>query len=447
MPQATAGLFPTVAGGPYALVDQHNFGVLHEELGLGTFETHLAAAVGGAAPRSGTFFDSRLGFALRRWCPPLLGLEPHCSPARYLARRRELGAFAAGRTLLRGSGIGCFLVDTATPPDPVPAPAPVPACTPDRHGLTSPDELAAAASATAREVVCLETLAAQVADTSGSVRSFVANTAEALHSAAREAVAFTCDAGFHEARAPVLAEVQRAATRWLRARAERQNGARRHGPHARPADYGDYGDYEGHGAYGNRTGGTDRSRSRPAVAAVPPPRAGGPARDGECGTAHHALRSEPALVRHLLWSALVTGRPVRLRCGDPTPLEGFLRASSGLGTEVVLLARRPHHRAAARLAAAFPHTYADAGPRPAETLYEAPFGKLLFSSEARALPELYVVRARAFAGELERLLGEWVGEGFCTRTDAARIARQLAGGTARRVYGLDGADGPDVAAG
>ena len=47
----------------------------------------------GGPPAPGTtFFDTQTGFAVRRWCPPLLGLEPHCPPARYLARRRELGA-------------------------------------------------------------------------------------------------------------------------------------------------------------------------------------------------------------------------------------------------------------------------------------------------------------------------------------------------------------------
>lgn len=36
-------------------------------------------------PAAGTtFFDTQTGFAVPRWCPPLLGLEPHCPPARYL---------------------------------------------------------------------------------------------------------------------------------------------------------------------------------------------------------------------------------------------------------------------------------------------------------------------------------------------------------------------------
>lgn len=85
-----------------SLVDQYCHGVLRTELGLGTFEAHLGRGEGPPAPGT-TFFDTQTGFAVRRWCPPLLGLEPHCPPARYLARRRDLGVLEAGRRLLRGA--------------------------------------------------------------------------------------------------------------------------------------------------------------------------------------------------------------------------------------------------------------------------------------------------------------------------------------------------------
>lgn len=304
---------------------------------------------------------------MRRWCPPLLGLEPHSSPVRYLARRRERGAFAAGRALLRGSGIGSYVIGPDTPTAP-PARRIV-----DRNadpGLTTPAELADAAGGRGYEAVCLRQLAGQVADISDTARAFLANTAEALHSAAGKTVAFVAADGFGSGgEAPELPEVLRAVGRLLRR------------PHAPP---------------------------------------------------------EPTVLHHLLWSALATGRPVQLHCGDPAPLAGFLHATRGLGAPVVLLPRPPHHRAAARLAAPFPHVYADAGPRPAETLTEAPFGKLLFSSGARALPELYVAAARMFVAELERLLTRWSDEGHCHRRDAVRIAAPVTGGTARRLYALPG---------
>ncbi|MCT9144600.1 amidohydrolase, partial [Streptomyces violarus] len=160
-----------------SLVDQYCHGVLRTELGLGTFEAHLSRTEGPPAPGT-TLFDTQTGFAVRRWCPPLLGLEPHCAPARYLARRRELGVLEAGRRLLQGSGITTYLVDTGLPGD-----------------LTEPRELATAGAAEAHEIVRLELLAEQVADTSGTVESFLANLAESVHAAAANAVAFTSVAG------------------------------------------------------------------------------------------------------------------------------------------------------------------------------------------------------------------------------------------------------------
>ncbi|QES52664.1 amidohydrolase [Streptomyces venezuelae] len=363
------------------LVDQYCHGVLRTELGLGTFEDRLGRSVGPAAAGT-TFFDTQAGFAVRRWCPPLLGLEAHCAPARYLARRRELGGYEAGRRLLRGAGVGVYLVDTGPPGD-----------------LTPPAELAATADAAAYEIVRLELLAEQVADTSGTAEAFLGNLAEAVSAAAVTAVAFTCGpaAGHGTALAfapepPGAGEVRRAAGRWLAGRSK-----------------------------------------------------GGPVRD-------------PVLLRHLLWCAVASRLPLQLHTGaadpyqridrtDPVLLTDFVRATAGLGTDLVLLHGYPYHRRAAHLAAAFPHVYADLGPalahtgaRAAEVLAEflelAPFGKLLFSSGGRQLPELHVVGARVFREALGRVLGGWVADGAWSLRDAERVAGMLAAGNARRVYRL-----------
>ncbi|WP_431773138.1 amidohydrolase [Streptomyces cucumeris] len=368
----SAGPVPRDGPGPVAdppalppLVDQYSHGTVHGELGLGSFEAHLASAAGsGAAPAGTTFFDSLTGLAVRRWCPPLLGMDPHCAPVSYLARRRELGAYRAARLLLRGAGIGTFLLESGAPSD-----------------LTSSAELAAAADGRVHEVVRLEPLAEQVADTSGTVDAFTGNTAEALYAAAQHAIAFSLGITHGDEVPPDPREVRQAAARRL---------------------------------------------------------AGGPARNRPL---------DPALAQHLLWSAVATGLPVQLHCADPQPLLGFLRATAGFGTDLVLLPERPYHRRAAQLAAAFPHVYADAGPRPAETLGEAPFGKLLFSTGARALPELYVTAARLFAHAMARLTAEWTGEGVCTRAEARRITALVAAGTARRVYRLEAAGSAGPAAG
>jgi len=203
----------TMAGTREPLVDAYCRGVFPGDLGIAAFEAMLPGA---AAPGS-TLFDSPAGFALRRWCPPLLGLEQHCPPTRYLARRRELGAFDAVRLLLRGAGITGYLVDTGDPGD-----------------LTTPRELAAAAGAPAYELVRLGPLAQQVADTSGTVDAFLANVAEAVHGAALRVTGFVCgddgeDGGaagypgmYGDTRPPGPDEVRRAAARWLGGRVIRE---------------------------------------------------------------------------------------------------------------------------------------------------------------------------------------------------------------------------------
>ncbi|MEW2314892.1 amidohydrolase [Streptomyces bauhiniae] len=360
-----------------SLVDQYCHGVLRTELGLGTFEARLGRGDGPPAPGT-TLFDTQTGFAVRRWCPPLLGLEPHCPPARYLARRRELGVLEAGRRLLRGSGITTYLVSSGLPDD-----------------LTGPEEMAAAGDAEAREVVRLEPLAEQVADTSGTVAAFLANLAESVHGAATHAVAFAATASLADG-GPALAPeppgpgaVRGAAARWL--------GGRRVGEEL----------------------------------------------------------TDPVLLSHLLWIAVATGRPLQLHAGpeepglrtDPAPLTAFVRATAGLGTDLVLLPGLFHHRYAARLAAAHPHVYADSGAAVARTgaraaailadiLELAPFGKILFSTGAQSLPELHVVGAHLFRESLNRVLGTWLTEDACTPTDARRVAHLLAAENAHRVYGL-----------
>ncbi|MDO0928265.1 amidohydrolase family protein [Streptomyces sp. TG1A-8] len=363
-----------------SLVDQYCHGVLRTELGLGTFEAQLARTEGPPAPGT-TLFDTQTGFAVRRWCPPLLGLEPHCPPALYLARRRELGVLEADRRLLRGSGITTYLVDTGPPGD-----------------LAGPAEMAGAGDAAAREIVRLELLAERVADTCGTVESFLAGLAESVLGAAAQAVAFTSVAGLRHGLAlapepPGPGEVRGAAGRWLGAR---------------------------------------------------PP--GG------------AL-TDPVLLRHLLWIAVASGLPLQLHAGldgpgsradraDPVLLTDFVRATAGLGTDLVLLHGYPYHRHAAHLSAAFPHVYADSGAALvrtgaraasvlAETLELAPFGKILFSSGGRGLPELHVVGARLFREALDRVLGTWVAEGAWSLADARRVARMVAADNARRVYGLE----------
>jgi uncharacterized protein len=177
------------------------------------------------------------------------------------------------------------------------------------------------------------------------------------------------------------------------------------------------------------------------------------------GTALRADRvADPVLLRHLLWAAVDRGLPVQVHTGfgdtdltlhraDPALLTPFLRATRQAGTPIVLLHCYPYHRNAAYLAHAFPHVYADigltlnhtgpsAGTPLAEFLELAPFGKLLFSTDAYGPPELYATGAALFREHLDRVLAGWVERGACAAADATRITAMIGSTNARRLYAL-----------
>lgn len=415
-----------MAGDRTQLVDAHGHGVLPGDLGIGAFEARLP---GSAAPHT-TLFDSPTGFAVRRWCAPLLGLEPHCAPARYLARRRELGAYEATRLLLRATGIGTYLVDTGEPGD-----------------LSPPKELGAAGHAAAYETVRLEPLAQQVADTSGTADAFLANLAEAVHGAALSAAGFSC-ADTAGPRAPVGASPLGA---------DRVPGVGRGEPGGLYPLGGDGAPGGGWGELGgplpvaaDRVPGAGPGESGglfPAgadrVLGVGPPDAGLVRRAAADWLARRPVGerpTHPVLLRHLLWNAVATGLPLTLRHhpagAGPPAAAGFLRATAGLGTDVVLLPGARQEGAAADLAAELPHVHVAVGADPAPVLARAPFGKVLWASRAAALPELYVTGARGFRAALGRFAEQRIAAGDWSPADARRVTTLITAANARRVYRL-----------
>jgi hypothetical protein len=72
------------------LVDHHCHGILTADLDRAAFEGLMNEAVR-ASPLGTTLFDSMMGWAIRRHCAPVLGLEPLAPADDYLARRVELG--------------------------------------------------------------------------------------------------------------------------------------------------------------------------------------------------------------------------------------------------------------------------------------------------------------------------------------------------------------------
>lgn len=127
------------------LLDHHCHGVTTERLERAAFED-LITESDWAAPEGTTQFDSQLGFAIRRYCAPVLGLEPFATSDAYLARRSELGAEASER-LLRATGISTYFIEVGHRGD----------------EILDPAGMAAAGAARALEVVRLEQLAEELA--------------------------------------------------------------------------------------------------------------------------------------------------------------------------------------------------------------------------------------------------------------------------------------------
>ncbi len=159
----------------------------------------------------------------------------------------------------------------------------------------------------------------------------------------------------------------------------------------------------------------------------------------------------------LAHTAVELGMPLQFHVGygdsdldlldcDPLRLTDFLRATEG-SVPVLLLHNYPYHRNAAYLAQVFDHVFMDVGlavhntgARSAalvrEVLEMVPFGKLLFSSDAYGLAELYLVAATLFRAGLGGALADLVADGDMTEGDASYVAGLVARDNARRAYSL-----------
>jgi uncharacterized protein len=365
------------------LIDHHVHGVMSGELDRQAIESMLSEGDAPAPPGT-TSFDTQLAFAVRRWCAPVLDLEPLASPDDYVRRRLELGSTEAARRLLTAAEVDMWLVDTGY------------------HGdaVTTPGQLAELSGTPARDVPRLEVVAEQVARDGGDAAGYGARLTAAIQAAAVTAAGFKSIAAYRggldfDPARPAAAEVTAAAGRWLA---------------------------------GLQAGGSGRLEDQ-------------------------------VLIRHGVWAALDTGRPLQLHTGygdtdsrlhrsDPALLHDFLIASQGLGTPVLLLHCYPYHRQAGALANLFPHVYFDVGEalnhvgaRSAAVLAEAleltPFHKMLYSSDAFGLAELHYLGAAAFRRDLEKVTGAFVADGAWSAADAERVSLMIGAGNARRAYRLD----------
>lgn len=363
------------------LVDHHVHSCLAQpvslpELGDLLTESDRPAAAG-TSP-----FDSQVAFAVRRHCAPLLGLPPHAPMEEYWAARSGLAANDLDRRLLGAAGVERWLVDTGFRGDAL--------LDLDTFGARVPD-------AAVEEIVRLETVLEEVGLDGGAddlEARFLAALQQATSTAAglKSVIAYRHGFDFDPTR-PSTAEVRSAAGAWL---ASLERGA--------------------------------------------PPRV-----------------EDPVLLRMLLWHGVDTGLPLQLHAGfgdpdldlrrcDPLLLTDWIRQVEPSGSDVLLLHCYPFHRQAGFLAQAFPHVYFDVGlavnytgaASPTvltEALELAPFGKVLYSSDAWGPPELHLLGAVLWRRGMASVLSRWVQSGEWSVADAVRVATLAGRENAERVYG------------
>ena len=129
------------------LVDHHVHGAFTRELSQPEFEESINEGSPDPVPAWMSQFDSQLGFAIRRWCAPLLGLPAHTPAADYWARRTELGTQEVTARLLSAAGVSDWLLDTGYGPD----------------QILSPAGMSAASGTAAHTIVRLESIAEEIA--------------------------------------------------------------------------------------------------------------------------------------------------------------------------------------------------------------------------------------------------------------------------------------------
>jgi predicted TIM-barrel fold metal-dependent hydrolase len=375
------GVLPFVAD--LRLVDHHCHGLVSAELDRPAFEGMLTEA-DTVSWLGTTLFDSLIGLAVRRWCPPVLDLEPHATADEYLARRADLTANEVNGRFLRATGTADFLVDGGFLPD----------------KLTSSAELARLAQARAHDIVRLEQVAEDVvwAGTSGIgfADAFSAELEKRTVNAAgvKSIAAYRVGLDLSGER-PSSADVALAAGSWL-------------------ADVD----------------------------------AGAPIRLADEVLHRFLIWTGIDLGLPVQFHVGYGDSDVDLHRCNPLLLTDLLRATRRTRVPILLLHNYPYHREAGYLAQVFEHVFVDvglathnAGHRAttliAETLEITPFGKFLFSTDAFGLAELYHVGTLLFRRGLSDFLQKGLDADEFSVADAEHISRLIGAENAKRVYGLD----------
>ena len=371
----------------YPLIDHHCHGVSPAALDFAGFQA-LFSESSRPPPAGMTEFQKPLGLAIRRFCAPLLDLEPSASGEAYVERRHVLGAAEVNRRFLRAAGLDRLIVDSGL----------------RSSEILSVAQMGAAAARPAHEVVRIETVIEELAKGGVDAAAFPTVLAEQLAKRAagavglKSVVAYRCTFKIDQT-APSKRAVVEAAGGWFRSAA-----------------------------------------------------AAGKWRVSDPTIIRHGLwvAAEICRARKLpLQLHVGFGDPdVYMHACDPTHFTDFIAAMEQWEVAITLLHNYPFHREAAWLSEVFQNVYYDVGVIQnyaalnftqilAEAFEVGKFTKQLFSSDAFGLSELYYLGCILFRRALKRCLDRWLAEDMMTLADADEIIRLVATENAQRIYALE----------
>ena len=354
------------------LIDNHVHGFWTTPGDRRRFENGLNEGNTGDLADFDSGFDTQLGFAVRAFCAPLLGLAPHADPQTYWERRATHTEAELAELFLPAAGVSHWLVDTGL------------------GGVADPPEIARCSDGRVHEIVRLEQIAEWAAAVPGD---YAANFTEILWDKAASAVAtktvLAYRGGFDgDLSAPTAAQVAQAAERWRDAGAGRLTDRvlLRFGIHealrlGKPLQF--------HVGLGDRD--CDLHRTNPM-----------------------------GLLDLLRGSGEVP--IVLLHCYPYEREAGYLASAfNNVHLDVGLTVNHLGARAAAFLG---------------RCLELAPLRKVLYSSDAYGPAELHYLGARLWRDGMTEVLGGFVDRGQWSVTDAIRVADLIGRGNATRLYGL-----------
>jgi uncharacterized protein len=363
-----------------ALIDHHVHGFFAEPVDRAGFEAAINEASTDPVPAFMSQFDSPLGLSIRRWCAPLLGLDPLASADDYWARRSEFSPDDLAGIMLPAAGVARWIVDTGFKGD----------------LIATPGHLTRISGSPSFEILRLERLAEDLLEGGTRPEDFPDAVRAALRAAvdspnmlgAKTIAAYRTGFDIDWAKpsdTPVVAHARELTDRPRPLRLDSPVliafGVHEAAAHGLPIQV--------HVGFGDRDldlHRTDPMLLLPLLRTMPP---------------------APVLLLHCY--------PFHRQAGYLA--QAFDHVNFDVGLAINFLGVRSTGLVA-------------------EALETAPFAKQLYSSDAFGPPELHVLGSVLWRRAMGLTLGGWVRTGDCTEADAIRIVEKIGVANAERVYGL-----------